>query len=281
LITTITTGNVGETRNHIAAARLSGRPIGFIPTMGALHDGHRGLIENARAECGFVAVSIFVNPLQFAPSEDYSRYPRDLAADAELCRAAGADLIFAPSAAEMYPEEQLTFVEVDRIGDNLCGRFRPGHFRGVATVVLKLFNIVQPDRAYFGEKDLQQLAVIRRMVRDMALPLTVVPVATVREPDGLALSSRNRYLSADERRAAPVVYRALRTAFNTAGAGERDAQRILAAGLAVLDGEPLARVQYFEVVDSDMQPVSQLPEPAYAAASVFLGSTRLIDNIKL
>jgi pantoate--beta-alanine ligase len=277
----ITTGNVGETRNHIAAARASGRSIGFVPTMGALHDGHRGLIGTARAECGFVAVSIFVNPLQFAPGEDYGRYPRALAADVELCRDSGADLIFAPSAAEMYPEEQLTFVEVTKIGDNLCGRFRSGHFRGVATVVLKLFNVVQPDRAYFGEKDLQQLAVIRRMVRDMALPLSVVPVPTIREPDGLAMSSRNRYLSAAERRAAPVVYRALSRACEVARGGERDTKRIQAAGLVVLEREPLAKVQYFEVVDADMQPASQLTEPAYAAAAVFLGSTRLIDNIEL
>jgi pantoate--beta-alanine ligase len=271
---------VAQARERIAAARKAGAVIGFVPTMGALHAGHARLIETARADCGFVIVSIFVNPLQFAPNEDFQRYPRSLAADLELCRSRGADLIFAPGVEEMYPVEQLTFAEVSKFSDNLCGAFRPGHFRGVATVVLKLLNIVQPERAYFGEKDLQQLAVIRRMVRDLALPVSIVGVETVREPDGLALSSRNAYLSAAERRAAPVVYRALLKARELCELGERDAVVVKEAALAVIRAEPLAKVQYLELVDDEMQLVSRVAAGMYAAAAVWFGTTRLIDNIR-
>jgi len=193
--------NVNDLQKGLESAEL----IGLVPTMGALHAGHENLIETARRECRTIVVSIFVNPIQFGPSEDYSQYPRTLERDLEACARRGADLVFVPSVEEMYPLPQLTFVEVTRISEHLCGKFRPGHFRGVATVVLKLLNIVQPQRAYFGEKDMQQLQVIRRMVLDLNVPVTIVGVPTVREPDGLALSSRNKYLSEEERRAASAL----------------------------------------------------------------------------
>ena len=249
--------------------------------MGALHAGHARLIETAGAECDFIVVSIFVNPLQFGPNEDLARYPRAFQADYDLCRNLGAAVVFAPSVEEMYPEEQLTIVDVTKVSQHLCGHFRHGHFRGVATVVLKLFNIVRPDRAYFGEKDLQQLAVIRRMVRDLELPVAVVGVPTVRESDGLAMSSRNQYLSPSERSAATVLYRALLKSREVARHGTRDADLIKAAGLAIIESEPQAKLQYFEIVDENMQPVAEIGESAYAAVALFLGNTRLIDNIRL
>src|SRR3989442_9873947 len=193
----------------IRKALDAARNIGLVPTMGALHAGHEALIQRARTDSQVVVVSIFVNPLQFGPNEDYTRYPRALQQDLEICERNGAGLVFAPSVEEMYPLPELTFVDVTRVSEHLCGAFRPGHFRGVATVVLKLLNIVQPDRAYFGEKDMQQLAVIRRMVLDLMVPVEIVGVPTVREPDGLALSSRNKYLDAEARQAAPGLYRAL------------------------------------------------------------------------
>ena len=247
--------------------------------MGALHVGHNKLIDTARSECDFVVVSIFVNPLQFAPNEDYSKYPRALPADFDMCGRHGADLVFAPGVDDMYPEEQLTFVDVPKLSDTLCGAYRPGHFRGVATVVLKLFNIVQPDRAYFGEKDMQQLAIIRRMVRDLRLPVTIGGVPTVREVDGLAMSSRNQYLDVAQRHAAPVVYRSLTKARELVQAGQHDASIIKETAIKILESEPQARVQYFEFVDADMQPVRQITKGVHAAAAVFFGSTRLIDNI--
>src|SRR5262249_46694908 len=189
----------------LASARSSGNVIGLVPTMGALHAGHEALIRAARRECGIVVVSIFVNPLQFGPNEDYARYPRALEKDLEICRQQGTDVVFNPSPDEMYPLPQLTFTEVTRVSEHLCGKFRPGHFRGVATVVLKLFNIVRPGRAYFGEKDMQQLAVIRRMVADLNIPVEIAALPTVREPDGLAISSRNQRLNSIERKAAPVL----------------------------------------------------------------------------
>jgi pantoate--beta-alanine ligase len=279
-LTIAVAATIAETRERIAAARNARGIVGFVPTMGALHAGHARLIETARAECGFVVVSIFVNPLQFAPNEDFQRYPRSLPADLELCRSRGADLVFAPSVEEMYPVEQLTFAEVSKFSDNLCGAFRPGHFRGVATVVLKLLNIVQPERAYFGEKDLQQLAVIRRMAHDLALPVSIVGVPTVREPDGVALSSRNAYLNAAERRAAPVVYRALLRARELCASGERDAAVVKEAALDMIGAEPLAKLQYVELVDVEIQLVYRVVEGVYAAAAVWFGTTRLIDNIR-
>jgi len=256
------------------------RPLGLVPTMGALHAGHGRLIDEARARSASVAVSVFVNPIQFNQTEDYARYPRPLEADLEFCAARGADVVFAPTVEEMYPRPQTAFVEVGRVADGMEGRFRPGHFRGVATVVLKLFQIVQPDRAYFGEKDAQQLAVIRRMVQDLNLPVEIAAVPTVREPDGLALSSRNRHLSAEERGIAPRLYQALRAAERRIAAGETSAEAVKRAAHEVLAGEPRMRVEYLEIAEeAEMQPVECVAGPVRVAAAVWVGNTRLIDNI--
>ena len=264
-------------RAGLAPLRGGDTITGCVPTMGALHAGHGRLIEQARGECSVVVVTAFVNPIQFNKKDDFERYPRTLDADAEFCRKCGADIVFAPDANEMYPGEQLTFVDVERLPDHLCGKFRPGHFRGVATVVAKLFMIVQPDRAYFGEKDAQQLAVIRRMVRDLNIPVTVVPVATVREDDGLAMSSRNKHLNAEERKAAAVLYRALEAARSTIVRGAEPARQ---AALAVIAQEPAVRVEYLEVVDADeMQPVKDVAGPVRIAVAAWVGGTRLIDNV--
>ena len=255
--------------------------IGLVPTMGALHAGHEKLIHTAREECDVLAVSIFVNPLQFGPKEDYAQYPRSLSSDLEICERDGVDLVFAPSVEEIYPLPQLTFVDVELLTQHLCAKFRPGHFRGVATVVLKLLNIVQPHRAYFGEKDLQQLMIIRRMVSDLNLDVTIVGVPTVREPDGLALSSRNKYLNIEERKAAPALYRALQEAAGRIGAGERDASKAREAALAVLAEFSLIRVEYFEIVDpNELQPVDVINGPVRIASAVSIGTTRLIDNVR-
>ena len=271
---------VSAIRENLDRARRDGKRIGLVPTMGALHAGHVSLIERARVESEFIVVSIFVNPLQFGPSEDYQRYPRPLEKDAALCAESGVDVIFAPETGDMYASPQVTFVEVTRITDHLCGAFRPGHFRGVATVVLKLFNIVQPEFAFFGEKDYQQLCVIHRMVDDFNLPLTIVPVPTYRESDGLALSSRNVYLSPAERAAAPALYRALTLAREAIVSGESNVAKIKAAAMSILAAEPLIRVQYFEIVDaSEVQPVATVAGPVRIAAAIFIGKTRLIDNV--
>ena len=248
--------------------------------MGALHAGHGRLIEEARTQSASVVVSIFVNPTQFNQREDYARYPRPLAADLEFCAARGVDLVFAPAVEEMYPQPQVAYVEMGRIADHMEGRFRPGHFRGVATVVLKLFQIVQPDGAWFGEKDAQQLAVIRRMVADLNVPVGIVGVPTVREPDGLALSSRNRHLNEEERMIAPRIYQALRAAERAIAAGESDAEAVKRAASELLDAEPRIRIEYLEVADdAEMRPVPQIAGPVRVAAAVWLGQTRLIDNI--
>lgn len=273
---------IAELREALAPSRSAGRSIGFVPTMGYLHAGHLALAARARTENDVVVVSIFVNPTQFGPAEDLARYPRDLPRDLKLCEEAGVDLVFAPEPGEMYPAGFQTHVEVENLSRGLCGARRPGHFRGVATVVVKLFNIVQPTRAYFGEKDAQQLRVIRRLVRDLDLPLTIVPVPTVREPDGLAMSSRNVYLSAEERRAALVLYRALRLAEDLFARGERDAAAIAAGMEALIAAEPLARMDYLEVVDDEtLEPVQKLERPALVALAVYFGKTRLIDNTVL
>jgi pantoate--beta-alanine ligase len=272
--------SVSELRHKLVPARQT-KVIGLVPTMGALHAGHAKLIEIARAECAIVVVSIFVNPLQFGPAEDYSRYPRTLTADLEVCSKHEVDLVFAPSVEDIYPQPQVTFVDVTRVSEHLCGAFRPGHFRGVATVVAKLFNIVQPDRAYFGQKDLQQLAVVRRLVADLNMAITIVGVPTVREPDGLALSSRNRYLTIDQRRIAITLYRALQHAQELIRGGERDASKVREAATAVLKKEPEIRMEYFEIVDPDkMQPITGIiAGPVCAAGAIWLGNTRLIDNV--
>ncbi len=270
--------SIADLRGWLAQAR---RPLGFVPTMGALHAGHGLLIDEARAASASVALSIFVNPIQFNQSEDYARYPRPLEADLAFCAARGVDVVFAPPVEEMYPQPQVTFVEVGRVADHMEGRFRPGHFRGVATVVLKLFQIVQPDRAYFGEKDAQQLAVIRRMVQDLNLPVQIAGVPTVREPDGLALSSRNRHLSAEERAIAPRLYQALRVAEQRIAAGETGAEAVKRAAREVLAAEPRMRVEYLEIAgDAEMQPVECVAGPVRVAAAVWVGRTRLIDNIR-
>jgi pantoate--beta-alanine ligase len=248
--------------------------------MGALHAGHEKLIETARRETGIVVVSIFVNPIQFGPNEDFARYPRPLDQDLEICRRLGADVVFEPSVGEMYPLPQRTFVEVSRVSDQLCGRFRPGHFRGVATVVLKLFNIVRPHAAYFGEKDMQQLSVIRRMVADLNVPVRIIGVPTVREVDGLALSSRNKYLNPEERKAAPLLYRALQEAAARLRDGEPDSAKVREAAMAVLRSSPLIRPEYVEMVDPDeLQPVTTVTGPVRIAAAIWIGTTRLIDNL--
>jgi pantoate--beta-alanine ligase len=273
---------VAEVRSAVAAARTAGRSIGFVPTMGALHEGHAALIRAARLSTDFVVVSVFVNPTQFGPHEDFEQYPRTLDADRRVCAQAGADLIFAPTVAEMYPPDTVTFVEVDKLGDHLCGPSRPGHFRGVCTVVLKLFNIVLPDMAVFGAKDAQQARIIRRMVRDLNVPVEVRIEPTVREPDGLAMSSRNRYLTPAERAVAPGIYRALQQITKRAIDGERDATRLQAELRAELAAIPGARVDYASIVDDEtLQPLAQLDRPALVAVAVFLGNTRLIDNMTI
>lgn len=273
---------IEEVRDAVARARGLGMGIGFVPTMGALHEGHAALIRTAGQPSSFVVVSIFVNPIQFGPNEDYSKYPRTLDADQKVCAAAGANLIFAPSAEEMYPANSATFVDVARLGESLCGASRPGHFRGVCTVVLKLFNIVAPDVAYFGAKDYQQARIIQQMVIDLNLPLIVNVEPTVREADGLALSSRNRFLSAEQRAAAPAIHRALEAIRNRAASGERDVSLLEAALKADLAAMPGARVDYASIVDSQtLQPIASLDRAAVAAVAVFLGTTRLIDNIEI
>jgi pantoate--beta-alanine ligase len=271
---------IREVRERVAAHRSAGGIIGLVPTMGALHEGHGSLMDRARGECGCVVASIFVNPIQFNQQEDYDRYPRTLATDIAFSEARGVDLIFAPSVEEMYPRPLRAFVDVEGLTEHLCGAFRPGHFRGVATVVMKLFQIVQPDRAYFGEKDAQQLAVIRRMVEDLNLPVTVVGAPIVREPSGLAMSSRNQRLSAEDRAVAATLFRSLQFAGLLIGAGARDAGEVKSQALALLASEPRIRVEYFEIVDpEEMQPVGEIAGPVRIAAAIWVGSTRLIDNV--
>jgi pantoate--beta-alanine ligase len=274
--------SIPRVRDRVAEARRSdGRTrVGLVPTMGALHAGHTRLIEAARAECDLVIVSIFVNPLQFDRPEDLEKYPRALQPDVDLCSALGVDVVFAPSVAEMYPEPPDCAIDVGRVAEHLCGKFRPGHFRGVATVVMKLFQIAQPDRAYFGEKDAQQLAVIRRMVADFNVPIEIVAVPTVREPDGLALSSRNQRLQPGERRAAIVLYEALKVARTQVAEGVRDAACVRQAATQVVEREPAVRLEYLEVVDPrEMQPVERIDGPVIAAGAIWVGATRLIDNV--
>lgn len=263
-----------------AFVRDARRPIVLVPTMGALHQGHSALIRRARriaGEKGSVVVSIFVNPAQFGPKEDFSGYPRPLEADADVCREAGADLVFRPEAASMYAPDASAFVDESRLSAGLCGASRPGHFRGVCTVVAKLFLIVQPDAAVFGAKDWQQLAIIRRMVRDLDFPVKIIVHPTVREADGLAISSRNAYLTPDERAAAPGLYAALRGAAtrNTPAAIVREAERRIAC-------IPGARLDYVRLVDSAaLEPVRRLDHGTTLAAAIFLGRTRLIDNLQI
>ena len=271
--------SVKEVRELTGNWGKRGFSVGLIPTMGYLHPGHISLIERARKENDIVVVSIFVNPIQFGPNEDLDKYPRDMAHDREACEKAGADLIFAPEPSEMYPSENLAFVDIKELGDGLCGAKRPGHFRGVCTVVSKLFNIVLPDRAYFGEKDAQQLAIIRRMVKDLNFGTEIVSCPIVREPDGLAMSSRNLYLSPEERKAALSISRSLGEAKELMRKGEKDAVKIRDIITAGISAEPLAKIDYAEIVDSsDLRPVQRIEKPVLAAVAVYIGKTRLIDN---
>lgn len=275
----IISDSVQEVRKLTANWKKRGFSVGLVPTMGYLHPGHISLIERARKENDMVVVSIFVNPIQFGPNEDLDKYPRDMAHDREVCEKAGAELIFAPQTSEMYPCENLAFVDIKGLGDGLCGAKRPGHFRGVCTVVSKLFNTVLPDRAYFGEKDAQQLAIIRRMVKDLNFGTIIVSCPIVREPDGLAMSSRNLYLSPDERKAALSISRSLSAAKELMRKGEKNAVKVREMIVAGISAEPLARIDYAEIVDSaDLKPVEKIEKPVLAAVAVYFGKTRLIDN---
>ena len=276
---------IAEVRALVALARQAGRTIGLVPTMGALHAGHRSLVDAARRSTGFVVVSVFVNPTQFGPTEDLSRYPRTWDADVTLCTEGGADLIFAPDVLEVYPSGQLaTFVEVPDVANVLEGASRPGHFRGVATVVLKLFGMVGPDVAFFGAKDYQQQLLIRRLVHDLDVPVRIATEPTVRDEDGLALSSRNRYLSDAERRTATVLYRSLRSAQTAVAAGEQDANRIRQGIQITLESEPGVALDTVDVVDADtLAPVLRI-EPGHRVVALIaarVGPARLIDNIWL
>jgi len=257
-------------------------PLGFVPTMGYLHEGHMELVRRARAENKTVVVSIFVNPTQFGPKEDFAAYPRDPERDLAMLKKERTDIVFMPGAEEMYPKKFNTWVEVEKVTERLEGAFRPGHFRGVATVVLKLFNIVQPTRAYFGQKDAQQLLVIKKMVSDLNLDLEVVPVPTVREPDGLAMSSRNSRLDANERQAALVLWQALSLARELWQEGERSAERLRQEMTLLIDAEPLARVDYISVAAPDtLEELELIDDSALVSMAVWIGKVRLIDNIML
>lgn len=256
--------------------------VGLVPTMGALHAGHCSLVRAARQRCGVVVASIFVNPTQFGPNEDFSRYPRTLEEDCRILKAEGVDMVFTPTADMMYLHNASTFVEVAGVSERLDGASRPGHFRGVATVVAKLFHIVQPEFAFFGQKDAAQVAVLRQMVRDLNLPVELVVCPTVREPDGLAMSSRNRYLSADERRQALALFHALKAARTRAEKGEHHAANLLQAMTGTLQQEPAIRTDYVAVVNPDtLLPLEDVRSGALLAIAAYVGSTRLIDNILL
>jgi len=271
------------TLQELGSARLSfSGTVGLVPTMGYLHEGHLSLVRRAREECDHVVVSIFVNPTQFGPKEDLSRYPRDLDRDLSLLESAGADLVWTPTAEIMYPQGYQTWVEVETVTRPLEGAKRPGHFRGVTTVVAKLFNGVQPHKAYFGQKDAQQAAVIRQMSRDLNYPIEIVICPIVREPDGLAMSSRNVYLDADQRKAATVLYRSLCAAKEAYDAGERAAEKIRGKLKEVLAGEPLAEVQYVSCADYDtLEELEKVTGKTLLSMAVFVGKTRLIDNFVL
>ena len=269
---------IEEVRAQVKEWKKEGLSIGFVPTMGYLHEGHMSLID-AAGENDRVVVRIFVNPMQFGPTEDLASYPRDLEHDAKLCEEHGVDLIFHPTPEEMYGDQFYSYVDMDVLTKELCGLSRPVHFRGVCTVVTKLFNIVTPDRAYFGQKDAQQLAVIKRMVKDLNMPLTITGCPIIREEDGLAKSSRNTYLSPEERKAALVLSRSIFLGKEMVEKGERDCKKILASMTAEIEKEPLAKIDYVKIVDLDtMQQVEKIDRGILAAIAVYIGKTRLIDN---
>jgi pantoate--beta-alanine ligase len=274
------TKTIEEVRSLVSAARSTGKRIGLVPTMGALHIGHISLIEAAVKDCDFVVVSIFVNPTQFGPGEDFEKYPRPFEADLKICRQAGADVIFAPTPAEMYPRENLTWVTVEQLTEPLCGRSRPGHFRGVTTVCSKLFNIIAPDVAYFGQKDAQQAIVIKRMVADLNMPLEIIVCPTVREPNGLAVSSRNQYLSKQQKEDAANIYKSLQKCREMIETGTTDSQKIIAEMQRILQQIPSGQIEYVSIVDAEtLQSIEKIAGEVLAAVAVKVGPARLIDNI--
>ena len=274
------TKTIEEVRNLVKAARSKGSKIGLVPTMGALHIGHISLIEAAFKDCDFIVVSIFVNPTQFGPGEDFEKYPRPLKADLKICRGAGVDVVFAPAPKEMYPAENLAWVTVEKLTEPLCGRSRPGHFRGVATVCAKLFNIVAPDAAYFGQKDAQQAIVIKRMVADLNMPLEIVVCPTVREPNGLAVSSRNQYLTARQKNEAANIYKSLQTCRRLIDAGTTETRQIISEMQKILQQIPSGQIEYVSIVDAEtLESLEKIAGKVLAAVAVRIGTTRLIDNI--
>jgi len=273
---------INEIRAASRAARRAGKRLGFVPTMGALHDGHLSLIRAARAGTDVVAASIFVNPTQFGPNEDLAKYPRSFERDCELLEREGVEMLFAPAEEEMYPAGAATWITVEELSNKLDGRSRPGHFRGVTTVVAKLFHIVEPDAAFFGQKDAAQVAIIRRMVRDLNLAVEVMVCPIAREADGLALSSRNAYLTAEQRKQALVLYRALMRVQGLASAGETGAAKLRAAGVEEFAGEGSVRLDYFEIVNPEtLDPVDKISGGTLVAVAAYVGNTRLIDNLML
>ena len=272
------TKTVEETRKQIKAWKKEGKTVGLVPTMGFLHEGHASLIKKCREQNDIVVVSDFVNPTQFGPTEDLEAYPRDFERDSKLCESLGADLIFCPEPSEMYHDPH-AFVSIDTLSETLCGKTRPIHFKGVCTVVSKLFHIVAPDRAYFGQKDAQQLAIIRKMVQDLNFDIEIVGCPIVREADGLAMSSRNTYLNEEERKAALVLSQAVRLGEGLVEAGEKNAAVIKEKMIAHIEAEPLAKIDYVEIVDAQsLEPVSEIQGEILAAMAVYIGKTRLIDN---
>lgn len=273
---------IREMKALVATWREAGRTVGLVPTMGYLHEGHLSLVRGSKERCGATVVSIFVNPAQFGPGEDLQRYPRDLERDAAMLEKEGVDTLFVPAAEEIYPPGYRTTVEVHGLQDRLCGRTRPGHFRGVATVVLKLFNIVRPDVAFFGAKDAQQSVIVEKMTRDLDLDVEIAVCPIVREPDGLAMSSRNTYLSPDERRAATVLSRSLAEAERLVREGERNAARLAGRMNEIIAGEPLARLDYAEIVEAEtLEPVVEVRGDTLLLLAVYIGRTRLIDNLRV
>jgi len=273
---------IEDMRAACREVRSGGKRLGFVATMGALHEGHLSLVRAAKASCDLVAASIFVNPTQFGPAEDLQKYPRTFERDCELLAREGVELLFAPSVEEMYPAGAVTWVTVDELSEKLDGRSRPGHFRGVTTVVAKLFHIVEPDAAFFGQKDAAQVAIIRRMVRDLNFPVQIVACPIVREPDGLAMSSRNAYLDPQQRQQALVLHRSLVTVKQRWEAGERDCAKLAAAGRAEFVREDSVTLDYLEIVDPEsLEPVDKAHEGALVAVAAFVGPTRLIDNVVL
>lgn len=274
-----TVKTINEVREIVSAWRKEGLSIGLVPTMGFLHEGHQSLIRKSAEQCDRTVVSVFVNPIQFGPNEDLEAYPRDLERDKQKVTEAGGDLIFNPEPAEMYPGHFTSFIDTTETTELLCGAVRPIHFRGVCTVVGKLFNIVQPDRAYFGQKDAQQLATIKRFVRDLNFPIEIVPCPIIREDDGLAKSSRNTYLNPDERKAALILSKSLKKGEDAINNGERNAQKVIEIIKDSLSTEPKARIDYVEVVDfENIQRISEISGETLVAIAVYIGKTRLIDN---